>query len=362
MNRLLSFYKDKNVFITGSTGFIGAWLCAVLAEYGAYVTGFALPPAKESLYNICDIGKLIKNNTNGDVRDFDQLYDAFRAGKPDIVFHLAAQPDTREGFANPAYTYEINLLGTINIMECMRLTECVHSAINLTADIAYLNNKWSGVFSEHEAPGGYGPYTVSKSCAELITQSYVKSFFRKGIPAISTVRTGCSIGGGDFADNRLVPDFITSIRKCKPLLIKNQNSIIPYLHVLDTINALLMIAEEQFENMHIAGAYNIGPNEYNLVTAGAFADLLCSSWGSGAIWSGKIAKQDHEPEPIGPDYTNISHSLMWQPTWNIEEAVKRTVDWYKAYINGEDPALVVEKQIYDFAGIHKWPLIKLYSS
>ena len=359
---MYTFFKNKRVFITGATGFIGSWLCAALAGSGAHVTGFALPPADESLFSICSISKCMEKNFIGDVRDFDPLFDAFRAAKPEIVFHLAAQPVSREGFANPAYTYEANLLGAINILECIRMTDYVQSFINVTVDVAYHNSKWTGVFSGHEASDGYGPYTVSKSCSELITQSYVRSFFRKGVPAVSTVRTGHCIGGGDFSGGRVVSDYFRALIKHKPLIVRNQNLISPYLHVLDMLNALLMIAEGQYGDKNIAGAYNIGPDEYNLITAGAFADLLCSIWGGGAVWSGRNEKQDHLSAPTEPDFPSIALTLFWQPVWSIEEAVSRTVDWYKAYINGEDVSQVLNDQLNEFASRLKWPIIKSHTS
>ena len=356
----LSFYKNKRVFITGATGFIGTWLCELLAGHGARVTGYALAPAEESLFNVCKTGGCI-HSIIGDVRDFDYLYDAFRADKPEIVFHLAAQPLTREGYVNPAYTYETNVLGTINILECIRMTECVSSFLNVTTDsVRHFGEPAAAVYGEYDMTEGYDPYTVSKSCAELVTHSYVKSFFRRSACVISTARSCYSIGGGDFSNERIVPDFFRAVRKGRPLIVRDSHAIQPYLHVLDTLNAYLAIAEGQYEDRNIAGSYSISPDARNMITAGALADLLCANWGDGAAWNGKHDWLHDESGPVKPDSLKISQTLNWKPIWNISDSVERTVEWYKTYINGGDAGAVVRRQIGEFDNRVKWPLVNAY--
>ena len=343
---------------------MGTWLCELLCGRGARVTGYALPPAGESLFNICGTGNNV-HSVIGDIRDFDNLYAAFKSEKPDIVFHLAAQPLTREGYVNPAYTYETNVLGTTNLLECIRMSECVRSflnvtTLNVTTDNVFHNGGSTPVCGEYDIIDGYDPYTVSKSCAEMITHSYVRSFFRKNACAISTARSSYSIGGGDFSEDRLVPDFFRAVRKSRPFIVKDQHAIQPYMHVLDTLNAYLLIAEGQYEDKNIAGTFNIGPDERNLITAGALADLLCANWGGGAVWSGKHDWMHKETEPIKPDSSKIAHVLNWRPIWNIAESVERTVEWYKSYLGGGDAGDIARRHIGDFVSRLKWPLANAY--
>ena len=336
---------------------MGTWLCELLAEHGARVTGYAFAPPEESLFNICKTGGKIRS-VIGDIRDFDVLYNAFRADKPEIVFHFAAQPLTREGYVNPAYTYETNVMGTINILECLRMSDCVRSFINVTADNAFHSSEWMGAYSENDAADGYDPYAVSKSCAELITHSYIRSFFRRGAPPISTARSGNSIGGGDFSNDRIVPDFFRAVRKRRPLIVKNHHAVQAYLHVYDTLNALLMIAEGQYEDRNIAGAYNIGPDASDFTTSGALAELLCSAWGSGASWSAKHDWLHNESGTAKPDSQKIAGALSWKPIWNLNEAVERTVEWYKAYLNGSDVNEISSRHIKEFSNRLNWSLVE----
>ena len=362
-----SFYRNKRVLVTGATGFKGSWLCATLCRLGADVSGYAQPPARESMFTICGIDKLVSCRY-GDINDFDLLYDIFRAAKPEIVIHLAAQPTIREGYANPAYTYETNVIGTVNILECMRMTDSVRSFLNVTTDGAFNRFDWPDLYAEKLTIDNYDPYAVSMSCSELVTKSYTRSYFRNGEPAVSTARNGYVVGGGDFYGDRTMPEFIRAIKKGRPMQVKNPYAINPYQYVLDTLNAYLLIAESQYEDAGAAGLYNIGPAESDYLSAGAFADMLCAHWGEGAAWSvkngaalnGKNGAARQEKSDVLIDCSKIMDELNWSPLYNIDETVKHTVEWYKAYLSGDGVNEVISRQIDDFVNRMKWSLVSSY--
>jgi CDP-glucose 4,6-dehydratase len=282
---MLGFYKSKKVFLTGHTGFKGTWLCRILLQAGSDVTGFALePPTTPSLFVQTDTENDIHSIT-GDVRDKDALGKAVKEAKPDLVFHLAAQPIVRLSYRNPAATYETNVMGTVNILEAVRLTPSAKSFVNVTTDKVYENKEWHWGYRENENLCGYDPYSNSKSCSELVTYSYRNSFFtNKNAPAISTVRSGNVIGGGDYAEDRIIPDCIRAVNDKKEILVRNPHSIRPYQHVLECLYGYLVLAEKQYSDKTLEGAYNFGPDNESCVTTGALAGLFCAAWGSGAAW------------------------------------------------------------------------------
>ena len=253
----ISFYKGKKVLITGHTGFKGAWLCKMLSLAGAKVTGYALePPTTPSLFEIAEIAKDV-DSIIGDIRDYAHLKNVFDGVQPEIVLHLAAQPIVREGYKNPAYTYETNVMGTVNVLECVRNSSSVKSVLNVTTDKVYLNKEWEWGYRENEELDGYDPYSNSKSCSELVTHSYKRSFFSDGKVAISTARAGNVIGGGDFAEDRIVPDCIRAVNEKRTIMVRNPFSTRPYQHVLEPLYAYLLIAAKQYEDVNLAGYYNI---------------------------------------------------------------------------------------------------------
>ncbi len=250
----LNFYHGKKVFVTGHTGFKGAWLCHVLRTAGAEVTGYALaPPTTPSLFDLTGLAADVRSIT-GDIRDLQGLRDAMNAARPDIVLHLAAQPLVREGYQSPVYTFETNVMGTVNLLECVRHCASVQSVVNVTTDKVYLNREWPWGYREHEELKGLDPYSNSKSCSELVTYSYRHSFFegRDGVPSlpVSTARAGNVIGGGDFAKDRIIPDCVRAAIDKKPIIVRNPYSTRPYQHVLEPLFAYLMIAQRQYENPH----------------------------------------------------------------------------------------------------------------
>ena len=344
----LNFYKGKKVFITGHTGFKGSWLCQMLILAGADVTGYSLnPPTEPNLFDIAGIGGRI-DSVIGDVRDLGSLKKAFDKAQPEIVLHLAAQPIVRDSYKDPHYTYETNVMGTVNILECIRTSDCVRSFLNVTTDKVYKNNEWEWGYRENEPLDGFDPYSNSKSCSELVTHSYKSSFFAEGQVAISTARAGNVIGGGDFANDRIIPDCVRAAGMKEAIIVRNPHSTRPYQHVLEPLQAYLMIAARQYEDGAFAGWYNVGPDDCDCVTTGTLVDLFCSKWGQGQTWENRFVGGPHEANFLKLDCSKLKHAFGWQPRWNISDAVEKTVEWTKAWMAGADVASVMDRQIAEF--------------
>lgn len=340
----LDFYREKRVFITGHTGFKGSWLCKILADAGAIVTGYALEaPTTPNLFETAKIEKNIKS-IKGDIRDLETLEKAFNLAKPEIVFHLAAQPIVRTSYEKPAYTYETNVMGTVNILECIRKSNTVISFLNITTDKVYKNNEWEWGYRENEELDGYDPYSNSKSCSELVTHSYKNSFFNGDRVRISTARAGNVIGGGDYAKDRIVPDCIRAAEKKETINVRNPYSIRPFQHVLEPLFAYLMIAQKQYENVKFAGYYNVGPNEEDCIETGKLADLFCKYWGENQSWETHYVDGPHEANFLKLDCSKIKRTFGWKATWNIEKAIEKTVEFAKA----SDKVKCMEEQIKEF--------------
>ena len=347
----LSFYKGKKVFVTGHTGFKGSWLTAILVKAGAEVTGYSLtPPTNPNLFSISGVENKI-NSVIGDVRDFDSIKKAFDECDPEIVFHLAAQPIVITSYEQPKYTYETNVMGTVNILECVRLSKNVKSVLNVTTDKVYKNNEWCWGYRENEPLDGYDPYSNSKSCSELVTHSYKNSFFDSMGIAVSTARAGNVIGGGDFADNRIIPDCVRAAVKGEDIIVRNPNSTRPYQHVLEPLNAYLMIAERQYENKSLQGYYNVGPNDSDCLTTGELATIFCESWGNGQTF--KCLKKDgpHEANFLKLDCSLLKTTFGWSPVWSAKQAVEKTVEWTKVWASNGDVPAELDRQISEFFGL-----------
>ena len=330
------FYCGKRVFITGHTGFKGAWLCQILLHAGAVVTGFALePPTSPNLYELANLESRMRS-VIGDVRDFDALQNAMEEAQPEIVFHLAAQPIVRTGYEQPVLTYETNVMGTVHILECVRRIPSVRSFLNVTTDKVYLNKEWVWPYRESDVLNGEDPYSNSKSCSELVTRSYRDSFFKAGQTAISTARAGNVIGGGDFARDRIIPTCVLSVMNGQPAFLRNPHSIRPYQHVLEALSAYLLIAWRQYEDNEIADCYNVGPDESGCVSTGELADLFCKEWGASARWEARPEKEFREASYLKLDSSKIRAALGWRPRWGIEESVRKTVEWTRTYLEGGD--------------------------
>ena len=344
----MSFYKGKKVFVTGHTGFKGTWLCRMLVNAGAIVTGYSLePPTKPNLFSLAGLeGKM--TSVIGDVRDMDALKAAFDAAQPEIVLHLAAQPIVRDSYKDPRYTYETNVMGTVNILECVRQATCVKSVLNVTTDKVYKNNEWCWGYREDEPLDGFDPYSNSKSCSELVTHSYINSFFA-GKLAVSTARAGNVIGGGDFANDRIIPDCVRAMAAGKVIGVRNPYSTRPYQHVLEPLAVYLMIAQKQYEDIRYAGFYNVGPDECDCVTTGTLVDLFCNCWGDGAAWENQAqANAPHEANFLKLDCSKVKAVFGWKPRWHIAECMEMTCRFSKVWLSGGDIPAEMDKEITEF--------------
>lgn len=343
------FFKGKKILITGHTGFKGSWMCQVLHEFGAEVCGFSLePPTQPSLFEIADIANKVEHHI-GDVRDYDAMKEVFDNFQPEIAIHLAAQPIVRESYKDPVNTYTTNVIGTLNFLECIRKTDTVKSALNVTTDKVYLNRERDEGYVEDEMLDGYDPYSNSKSCSELVTHSYKLSFLdAKGI-SVSTARAGNVIGGGDFASDRIIPDCVRAQLEKKDIIVRNPYSTRPYQHVLEPIMAYLMMVKEQYENRELAGYYNVGPDDCDCVTTGQLVDLFCSVWGEGAVWKNVAeANAPHEANFLKLDCGKLKRVFAWQPAWHISEAIQAVCDWTKAWTSGNDISAEMNREINQY--------------
>lgn len=344
----LSFYKGKKVLVTGHTGFKGTWLCRILINAGAQVTGYSLnPPTEPNLFSMADVESRM-NSVIGDIRDLDHLKKVFEQTQPEIVLHLAAQPIVRDSYKDPVYTYETNVMGTVNICECVRLNPCVKSFLNVTTDKVYKNNEWEWGYRENEPLDGFDPYSNSKSCSELVTHSYINSFFDNMNLAVSTARAGNVIGGGDFANDRIVPDCVRAAIEGKDIIVRNPHSTRPYQHVLEPLAAYLIIAQKQFEDKKYAGFYNVGPDETDCVTTGNLVDTFCAKWGEGIKWIDRYDGGPHEANFLKLDCSKLKTTFGWKPRWNFDTAIEKSVEWSKVYVAGGDVVACMDKEIEEF--------------
>lgn len=347
----LEFYRGKRVFLTGHTGFKGTWMSRVLIDAGAVVTGYSLePPTEPNVFKLSGVEPQM-TSVIGDVRDAAHLKQAFEAAQPEIVLHLAAQPIVRTSYKEPAYTYEINVMGTVNLLECVRTSQApVKSVVNVTTDKVYLNNEWSWGYRENEPLDGFDPYSNSKSCSELVTHSYKSSFFSgENAPAISTARAGNVIGGGDFAADRIIPDCVRAVSENKEIVVRNPYSTRPYQHVLEPVMAYLMIAQRQYENSDLAGWYNVGPDDCDCVTTGELVDLFCKTWGNGVSWVNRAEQNaPHEANFLKLDCSKLKSTFGWQPRWHIEDAIQKTAEWTQVWLNHKDIPQEMAREIKEF--------------
>lgn len=344
----LSFYKNKRVFVTGHTGFKGTWLANILILAGAEVTGYSLESlTNPSLFALTGIEKKMHSIT-GDVRNREKLATAVDEAKPDIVFHLAAQPLVRLSYREPAETYETNVMGSVNILEAVRACPTVRSFVNVTTDKVYENKEWQWGYRENENLNGYDPYSNSKSCSELVTSSYRNSFFGTAdSPAISTARSGNVIGGGDYSEDRIIPDCIRAALAGKEISIRNPHSTRPYQHVLECLSGYLVLAQKQFEDKSFAGAYNFGPDDESCVTTGELVTFFCEYW-KGAAWKNvSEANAPHEANFLKLDCSKSKSTLHWNPHWNIRTAVEKVVEFARLASDDERTSCL-EKQIREY--------------
>ena len=344
----LNFYKGKTVLLTGHTGFKGSWMSTVLINAGAKVIGYSTcSKIEERLFDLCGIKNEIVH-IKGDVRNLSLLKDTFAKYQPEVVIHMAAQPIVRISYQDPVETYDTNVMGTVNILECVRLFKCVKSFLNVTTDKVYKNNEWEWGYRENEPLDGYDPYSNSKSCSELITHSYKSSFFADGHTAISTARAGNVIGGGAFAKDRIIPDCVRSALKHESIIVRNPYSIRPYQHVLEPIFAYLLVAARQFENITYSGYYNVGPDDVDCFETWKLVDIFTRYWGEGLKWINQNDGGPHEANFLKLDCSRLKSTFNWHPRWNLDTAIQKTVEWTRCWNTGGDVRKCMNNQIIEF--------------
>jgi CDP-glucose 4,6-dehydratase len=349
-----SFWKNKRVLITGHTGFKGGWLCIWLQRLGATVAGYALePPTEPSLFAATGVAESM-TSVIADVRDLDRLDGFVTEYRPEVIFHMAAQSLVRRSYADPVETYACNVMGTVHVLEAARRCRDVRVVVNVTSDKCYENREWPWGYRENDPMGGHDPYSSSKGCAELITAAYRRSFFacepataRSAPLALASARAGNVIGGGDWADDRLVPDVMRAFLSGEAVVIRNPGAVRPWQHVLEPLRGYLMLAERLHgDGLDFAEAWNFGPSDSDARPVGWLADRLCTLWGPPARWQPDTAQaQPHEAYCLKLDCSKACADLGWRPRLALEEALRWTVDWYKCFEGGGDLRALTEGQI-----------------
>jgi CDP-glucose 4,6-dehydratase len=349
-----SFWQGKRVFLTGHTGFKGAWLSLWLSKLGAKVTGFALePPTTPSLFRIASIDEKVISCT-GDIRNFDFFSNQVSTAKPEIVIHMAAQALVRESYKNPVDTYATNIMGTVHLLEIIRTVPSVKAAVIVTSDKCYENRERSQAYRENEPMGGYDPYSSSKGCAELATNAYRRSFFNPAVPEsspalIATVRAGNVIGGGDWAEDRIIPDCMKAILENRKIIIRNPDAIRPWQHVLEPLHGYLILAQKLYENgKSYAEPWNFGPDDQDAITVKDLVKKLCDMWKGKAEFTVSNDAGPHEAHFLKLDSTKARSRLGWKPVWNINRALESITDWYEAFQDGQTMSDVCLKQIEEY--------------
>lgn len=349
VKNILESYANRRIFLTGHTGFKGSWMCRVLSLLGAKVVGYSLePPTQPNLHELIGAQPSI-TTVIGDISDLPKLTQTMNDFQPEIVIHMAAQPLVRESYKNPVYTYQTNVMGTVNLLEACRHCGSVKSILNVTTDKVYYNREWDWGYREIDPLDGRDPYSNSKSCSELVTHSYAESFFNEmGIP-VSTARAGNVIGGGDFSADRIIPDCVRAIVKNEPLIIRNPLSTRPYQHVLEPVFLYLRLAMEQLIDVSLQGAYNIGPGEEGCTSTEEIVELFARYWGSNQLkWRIQNNGEPHESNFLKLDSSKIQSALRWRPIWNVEDAIERTVIWTRKWLEGCNITEIMDDQIKEY--------------
>lgn len=339
----LEFFKGKRVFITGHNGFKGTWLTKVLVDSGAIICGYSLNPLKNSLYKKIDLESKILS-IEGDIRDFEKLKKNFCEFSPEIVIHMAAQAIVLKSYEDPRYTYETNVIGTVNILDCIRNSNSVKSFLNVTTDKVYENLDRKIAFKEEDKLNGYDPYSNSKSCSELVTSSYKNAFLNEKNIGVSTARAGNVIGGGDYSDFRILPDCVRAAKNGEDIIVRNPNSVRPYQHVLDAIFAYLLIVQKQYEDVKYSGNYNVGPDLGIVTKTEDVVKYFCKYWGENINYINKSFNNPHESSYLQLDCKKIRDIFGWRQVWNIEKSIEKVVEFEK---NGNKEK-IMEEQIEEF--------------
>lgn len=345
-----SFWNGKTVFVTGHTGFKGGWIAHWLSELGACVHGYALnPPTTPNFFTETNLQERLVGANIGDIRNLGLLDKAIKRAKPDIVIHMAAQPLVRESYNTPIETFSANVMGTVNVLEASRRVGTVKAIVNITTDKCYDNNEWIWPYRESDRLGGHDPYSASKACAEIVADAYRKSFLSNANIQLASVRAGNVIGGGDWAMDRLIPDFLRALDAGETLKIRSPNAVRPWQHVLEPLSGYLMLAEQLYEQGEpFAEAWNFGPNEEDARPVSWIVTQLCERI-SGARWDSEQTKQQHEAGLLKLDSSKAKSHLGWAPRWNLQTALEKTVEWHQAWRRGEDMMALSSKQIESYA-------------
>jgi CDP-glucose 4,6-dehydratase len=346
------FWRERRVLLTGHTGFKGAWLALWLQALGARVTGFSLGiPTRPSLYELAHVAEGM-DNIDGDVRDFDALSAALGAARPDVVIHMAAQSLVRPSFSDPRKTYEVNVMGTVNLLEATRRDGNVRVVVNVTSDKCYENREWEWAYREHERMGGHDPYSSSKGCAELVTEAFRRSFFcTEGSTRIGSARAGNVIGGGDWAEDRLIPDLMRAVLDGRRACVRNPDSTRPWQHVLNPLAGYLMLAQALWSSAEFAGGWNFGPADEDAVPVRWIVQRMAAMWPKQLEWTDRAPphRSPHEARYLKLDSSRARSHLGWRPRWGLGDGLAATVAWYRALHAGEDMAAVTSAQIEAYA-------------
>jgi CDP-glucose 4,6-dehydratase len=346
-----AFWKGKRVLLTGHTGFKGSWLSLWLQSMGAQVVGYALaPPTNPSLFEVAEVATSM-TSIIGDIRDLEHLRKVFTEQQPEIVIHMAAQPLVRYSYIEPVETYSTNVMGTVNLLEAVRSTKSVKAVVNVTTDKCYENREWAWGYRENEAMGGYDPYSSSKGCAELVTAAYRNSYFHPdkyqthGV-AIASGRAGNVIGGGDWADDRLIPDIMRAIIQGKPVNIRRLHAIRPWQHVLEPLSGYLVLAQKLYEEgASYAEGWNFGPNDEDAKPVQWIVEKLTQAWGEGASWVLDVGNHPHEAHYLKLDCSKAKMRLDWHPRWHLQDALGAIVVWHQAHRDGANMHELTLRQI-----------------
>ncbi len=344
-----SFWKGKKVFLTGHTGFKGGWMSLWLQSMGSDLYGYSLePPTENNLFSSAKVDENMKSII-GDIRDLNFLKSNLKEINPDIVIHMAAQPLVRLSYSEPVETYSTNIMGTVNLLEASRYASNIGAILNVTSDKCYENNEWDWGYRENEPMGGHDPYSNSKGCAELVTSAYRKSFFTDSKIGLGTARSGNVIGGGDWAEDRLVPDTLKAFQNLESVIIRNPFSTRPWQHVLEPLSGYLSLSEKLYnDGKNFSSAWNFGPREEDSKQVDWIVEEIAKQWGEKAKWSIDEGKNLHEANFLKLDISKAALRLKWVPTWSIKEAIKKTVSWHKSWLSNENVQIKSIEQINDF--------------
>jgi CDP-glucose 4,6-dehydratase len=344
-----SFWKNKTIFLTGHTGFKGGWIVHLLTELGARVYGYALaPPAKPNFFTETKLQERISSSVIGDIRDLENLAKAVKHANPDILIHMAAQPLVRESYRTPVETFSANVIGTVNVLEAARHVGTIKAIVNITTDKCYENKEWPWPYRENDRLGGHDPYSASKACTEIAAAAYRNSFLAEAGIHLASVRAGNVIGGGDWATDRLIPDFLRAIDRNETLTIRSPNAVRPWQHVLEPLSGYLLLAEKLYEQGEVFDkAWNFGPNDEDAKPVSWIVERLCEQV-PGSKWQIENTKQPHEAGLLKLDSSKARTKLGWASRWNLEAALSKTVEWHQAWRNGLDMVEVTRAQIADY--------------